>query len=82
MLRSFAHPTACCCVLVGVNAQTLKPVKLLARANGRNSVGQQLLILMVGCYILRLFAHPVAGQKFSPVQTDAALLAVVTSVCT
>ena len=30
MLRPFAHPVACCCVLLGVVAQSLKPVKLLA----------------------------------------------------
>ena len=47
---------------------------LRLRANGRN---------IVGCYMLRLFAHPVAcccakfetGHTFSPVQTDATLLA-------
>ena len=30
MLPPFAHPVACCCVLLGVVAQSLKPVKLLA----------------------------------------------------
>ena len=30
MLRLSAHPVACCCVLLGVVAQSLKPVKLLA----------------------------------------------------
>ena len=30
MLRQFAHPVACCYVLLGVVAQSLKPVKLLA----------------------------------------------------
>ena len=30
MLRPFAHPVACCCALLGVVAQYLKPVKLLA----------------------------------------------------
>ena len=29
MLRPFAHPAAICCVLLGVVAQSLKPVKLL-----------------------------------------------------
>ena len=29
-LRPFAHPVACCCGLLGVVAQSLKPVKLLA----------------------------------------------------
>ena len=29
MLRPFAHPVACCWVLLGVVAQSLKPVKLL-----------------------------------------------------
>ena len=31
MLRPFAHPVACCCVLLGVVAQSLNPVKLLAK---------------------------------------------------
>ena len=30
MLRPFAHPVACCCVLLGVVAQSLKQVKRLA----------------------------------------------------
>ena len=30
MLCPFAHPVACCCELVGVVAQSLKPAKLLA----------------------------------------------------
>ena len=30
MLRLSAHPVACCCVLLGVVAQSFKPVKLLA----------------------------------------------------
>ena len=30
MLRPFAHPVACCDMLLGVVAQSLKPVKLLA----------------------------------------------------
>ena len=30
MLRPLAHPIACSCVLLGVVAQSLKPVKLLA----------------------------------------------------
>ena len=29
-LRPFAHPAACCCVLLGVVAQSLKPIKFLA----------------------------------------------------
>ena len=31
MLRPFAHPVACCGVLLGVVVQSLKPVKLLAK---------------------------------------------------
>ena len=30
MMSPFAHPVAYCCVLLGVVAQSLKPVKLLA----------------------------------------------------
>ena len=31
MLRPFAHPVACCCILLGVLAQSFKPVNLLAK---------------------------------------------------
>ena len=39
MLCPFAHPVACCWMLLEVVAQSLKPVKLLAPlpANGRNN---------------------------------------------
>ena len=30
MLRPFAHPVACCCMLLGVVSQSLKPFKRLA----------------------------------------------------
>ena len=30
MVRPFAHPVSCCCMLLGVAAESLKPVKLLA----------------------------------------------------
>ena len=33
MLCPFAHPVACCCVLLGVVAQSLIPVKRLAKCN-------------------------------------------------
>ena len=37
MLRPFAHPAAICCVLLGVVAQSLKPVKLLnAKTNSQH----------------------------------------------
>ena len=47
MLRPFAHPVACCCVLLGVVAQSLKPVKLFSQQlptfllfrDRRNNVG-------------------------------------------
>ena len=37
MLRSCAHHFPCCCVLLGVVAQILKPVKLLATNGRKNS---------------------------------------------
>ena len=42
MLRPLAHPIACSCVLLGVVAQSLKPVKLLAPWTRT----QELLILL------------------------------------
>ena len=34
MFCPFAHPVSCCCVLLGVVAQSLKLVKILVVANG------------------------------------------------
>ena len=48
MLDPFAHPVACCCVLLGVVAQSLKPVKLFSQQlrtflffRDRRSIAQQ-----------------------------------------
>ena len=47
MLRRFAQPVACCCVLLGVAAQSLKPVNFLSQQlpilllRDRRSVAQQ-----------------------------------------
>ena len=47
MLRPFAQPVACCCVLLGVAAQSLKPVNFLSQQlpvlllRDRGSVAQQ-----------------------------------------
>ena len=47
MLRQFAQPVACCCVLLGVTAQSLKPVNFLSQQlpilllRDRRSVAQQ-----------------------------------------
>ena len=38
MLRPFAHPVACFCVLLGVVAESLKPVKLLAPCKRRQLI--------------------------------------------
>ena len=55
MLRLFAHSVACCYVLLGVVAQSLKPVKRLARRKYR----QQLPRLLGQHYweLLRPFAR-------------------------
>ena len=45
-LRPFAHPFACCCVLLGVVAQSLKLVKLWATKLG--VVGQQCCVRLHG----------------------------------
>ena len=34
MFCPFAHPVTCCCMLLGVVAQSLNPVKILVVANG------------------------------------------------
>ena len=46
MLSPFAHPVACCWTVVHV-AQSLKPVKRLARGNRRNIVGSCCVLLHV-----------------------------------
>ena len=50
MLRPFAHPDACCCVLLGVVAQSLNPVKRLATCKRTQQLptlpGQQCLVLL------------------------------------
>ena len=52
MLRPFAHPVACCCVLLGVVAKSLKPVKRLPTATP-TIVGQAMLGVVVSvCSLL------------------------------
>ena len=48
LLRSVAHPVVCCCALLGILAQSLKPIKLLSQQlptfllfRDRRSVAQQ-----------------------------------------
>ena len=38
MFRPFAHPVTCFFVLLGVVAQSLKPVKILVVANGATTL--------------------------------------------
>ena len=65
MLGLFAHPVACCCVLLGVVAQKLKPVKLLAMCKRMQQptrlLGQQSLEL------LRPFTRNLACVAFVPI---------------
>ena len=58
-VASVCTPVACCCVLLGVVAQSLKPVKLLAPCK-RTQHCWPTTPNIVGCYMLRPFAHPVA----------------------
>jgi len=54
MLHPFAHPVACCCVLLGVIVvQSLKPIKLLSQQlpsfllfRDRQSIEQQCCVLL------------------------------------
>jgi len=43
MLRTFSHPVACCCVLLGVVASGLKPVKRQTDATSPNIIGPTML---------------------------------------
>ena len=85
MLRPFAHPVACCWMLLRVVAQSLKPVKLFSQQlptfllfRDRRSVAQQ-------CWI-RLTALPALLTYELYSSHDALqvpnLLGVVASVCT
>ena len=52
MLRRFAHPVACCWVVLGVDAQSLNPVK---RANNVWTTGRRCVTLMYqACFSLHL----------------------------
>ena len=97
MLDSFTHPVACCCVLLGVVAQSLKPVKLLSRQlrtfllfRDRRSIAQQCWIrLHSSSNIVRAtHAHYTWSTKSYGLYPshDAlqvpTLLEVVTCVCT
>ena len=55
MLRPFAHPVACCCVLLGVVAQSLNPVKLLAKCKQTQQVPAMLELLRPFARSLTLF---------------------------
>ena len=62
MLRLFAHPLPFCCVLLGVVAQILKPVKLLATSKRTQKlptmlgvVGQQCCVCLHGALVDFLF---------------------------
>ena len=57
MTKMLAHPVACCCMLLGVDAESLKPVKLLAHVltdaripNNGESLGQQCCVRCTGLY--------------------------------
>ena len=57
MLHLLAHPVACCSMLFGVDAESLKPVKLLAHVltdaripNNGGSLGQQCCVRCTGLY--------------------------------
>ena len=62
MLGPFAHTVACCCVLLGVAAQNLKPVKILATCK---RMQQLTTLLRQQCWELLLpFAHSLTYVAF------------------
>ena len=66
MLRPFAHPFACCCVLLGVVAESLKPFKLSATYNRT----QQLATLLHSKSersVLAIKMGPFWWVKYSPI---------------
>ena len=69
MLRPFAHPIACCWVLLGVIAQSLKPVKLSATCKRT----QQLPALLGQQYwkLLKEASHRSYSRNFSSCEMRA-----------
>ena len=55
MLRPFVHPVPCCCALLGVVAQSLKPVKLLATSKRTQQVGSCCVRLQVALHFFSLY---------------------------
>ena len=55
ILRPFAHPVACCCVLLGVVAQSVKPpVKLLPPCKGTQLRWELLRPFSRNCNYIRI----------------------------
>ena len=95
MLRPFAHPVACCWILLRVVAQSLKPVKLFAPFKRTQPLlaynSQHCWMLHVAsvctscCMLLDVVACCCAkfetDQTFRPEQTDATLLAYNSEHC-
>ena len=80
MLRPFAHPVACCCVMLGVVAQSLKPVKMLSQQlptcilfSDRRSVAQQFWIP---------FAQLLQHVEATHAHVGPSIVRVTASVCT
>jgi len=96
MLRPFAHPVACCCMLLHVVAQSLKPVKLISQQlpfllfRDRRCVAQQCWIRLhsssniVGATHVHYawFTKPYGLYPSHDALQVPILLGVVASVCT
>ena len=73
MLRPFAHPVACCWVLIGVAAQNLKLVKILSQQlptflllRDRSSVAQQSLLCLHRSSMIRATHAHYGHNVWSP----------------
>ena len=96
-LRPFPHPVACCCVLLGVVAQSLKPVKVLSQQlptflsfRDRRSIAQQCWIRLPQffqqcwshAHALHMVCKVVWVVSFPRCTARLTLMGVVGAICT
>ena len=74
MLRPFAHPVACCWMLLRVVAQSLKPVKLLAPCKRTQHCWLTTPNIVGNCCARLLLALTnrirISGRRFSPAENN------------
>ena len=67
MLGLFAHPVACCSVLLGVVAQCLKPVRVLSTSKRTQQLRTMLGVVASLCTFLKITITKVVE---TPIESD------------